>query len=199
MALHAMWVHGSMARAETVVDGSRVTGVVHGSGIVFSGDRVYVTQAVTGAATIGPFDPADPFHHSQKGYWFHFAVPAPVIVGGRARTKLQTVFVLWQASPGVEVWAVQVFDGINRIASLPAGRMTETSSHRAPSRPLTGIYRRPEDPDVGRCVEDLIDGFTRFPIDGQKIYWGLDIAVAAAFTQNGSITFYSAGADFDVV
>lgn len=191
-----MWVHGSTARPESIVSGRSITGVVRGWGTVFTGQRVLVTGA-GGSLTTGPFHAEDPFHHSQKGYWFHFAVPTPVIIAGQ-RSRLQRVFVLWEAGPGVEVWAVHVYDGINRIAALPANRMTEISAGWvAPSNLPTGRYVS-MDAAGARCLEHLVDGVSRFEIPEQPICWGVGISVAAAFRQDGTITFFSAGADFDV-
>jgi hypothetical protein len=132
-----------------------------------------------GASTIGPFDPADPYRDNQKGYWFHFSIPTPVIVFD-VRSKLLRVFVLWDASDHVSVDVVHVYDGPSRIAVF--GVNPASGSHCGAG---------------GHA--DLVDGVTKFDLSpAPDVLWGIGVSVGVSFQQDGDITFCSAGADFEV-
>src|SRR5256885_1624959 len=103
MALQAMWVHGTTARPQWV-DNLDINGLPRGWS--YRGKNA-LTSGFGGSRTTGPLHPATPFEYSQKGCWFHFAIPTPVIVAGR-RTSLQRVFMLWEARRGVAPVAVHV-------------------------------------------------------------------------------------------
>jgi hypothetical protein len=194
MALHAMWVHGTTVRPEWVHDNllqvrggtwdsgeasrdvpwSDVNGLPRGWGTTFRGKRAF-----SGGLAIGPFDPADPFRHNQKGYWFHFAIPTPVWVASR-KSYLSRIYVLRETSPGVQVSCVHIYDGLNRIATLAA--------HDPNAQP------------TGRNGGgDLVEGVSMFTLPTPyPVLWAVGISVAVAFINDGDITFFSAGADFEV-
>jgi hypothetical protein len=195
MANHAMWVHGTSVRPEWIHDNlqqvrgatwdsvgadrdvpwSDVNGLPRGWGATFGGKRAFTGGL--GGTTVGPANPANPFIYSQKGYWFHFAIPTPVIVAD-ARSRLLRVFVLWETAPGVEIWAAHIYDGIDRIAALPAIRATLQPTGR-------------------RGATDLVEGVSMFTLPVPHVMrWSVGISVAAAFLEDGNITFFSAGADF---
>jgi hypothetical protein len=92
--------------------------------------------------------------------------------------RIRRVFVLWETSPGVELWAVHIYDGITRIAALPA--------------------IRPASPPTGRNgARDLVEGVSMFTMPvAHEMRWSVGISVAVAFLQDGNITFFSAGAEF---
>jgi hypothetical protein len=192
---HAMWVHGTTVRPQWVGDNlhqvrsdtwdsagqsrdvpwSHVNGVPFGWGATFRGKRA--NTGGLGGTTTGPFNPGNPFQYSQKGYWFHFAIPTPVIVADR-RSTLVSVFVLWEAGSGVEPWAVHVWDGPNLIA---------TFSITDPRRNPTGR----------RGHSDLVEGASQFTLPApRQMMFSVSISVAVAFLSDGDITFFSAGADF---
>lgn len=190
MALHAMWVHGNSVRPEWVGDtlwkvvGGRwdgsvgevgwsdVNGLPRGWGATYRGKRTLSAGNIS-------FDPANPFSSSRKGFWFHFSIPTPVIVSDR-RSRLMRVFVLWSAGEGVTPVAIHVWDGPNRLETLPVTTGT---------RGLTG----------SGGLADLRDGVTRFNLQApREVFWSLGVSVAVAFDRDGDITFVSAGADFDV-
>jgi hypothetical protein len=193
MALHAMWVHGTSVRPEWVHDNlqevngatwdsrnqnravpwSNVNGLPRGWGATFRGKRAFST-GVGGSITITEFHPEEPFPASQKGYWFHFAIPTPVIVEG-IRSQLQRVFVLWEATPNVAVWCVHIYDGINRIATLGTDRTGSGHS------------------------DELVEGVTMFTLPTpHEVQRSIGLSVGVAFIQDGEVTFNSAGADFEV-
>lgn len=132
-----------------------------------------------GSRTTGPFDRENPFRYSLKGYWFHFPIPTPVFAAGRPST-LHRVFVLWKGSSShVSPVVVQVFDGPTRVDALEFA---------------TGPGRSGEG---GRA--DLVDGITRFHLRRpHPPIWGINLAVGVSFREDGDITFYAAGADFDI-
>jgi hypothetical protein len=195
MTLHATWVHGITVRPEWVGDNlqkvhgdrwdgtagdvpwSDVNGLPRGWGVTFRGKHS-LAVGFGGATTTGPFDPGNPFQYSQKGYWFHCAVPTPVVVSDR-RSRLLRVFVLWEAGDGVAPVAVHVYDGLRRVAALPVA---------AGARGL-----------IGRGgLGDLQDGVTRFNLGApHEVLWSVGISVGVSFDREGEITFVSAGADFD--
>lgn len=198
MALHAMWVHGTTVRPEWVHDNlqqvrggtwdsggtardvpwSDVNGLPRGWGTTFRGKRAFA-GGFGGTSTTGPFNAANPFMYSQKGYWFHFAIPTPVIVAG-GRSQLLRVFVLRETSPRVQVWAVHVYDGINQIATV-------------------GLRDPNAQPSGRNGLADLIEGVSMFTLPAPRsVFWSVSISVAVAFLDDGDVTFISAGADFEV-
>jgi hypothetical protein len=197
MALQAMWVHGTTVRPEWVnnfaqvnsdrwdgstgeVSGSEYLGLSRGWGTTYRGRDSRDTGFLgLGAQSIGPFHPETPFEYTQKGYWFHFAIPTPVILNGN-RASLQRVFVLWEARSGVQPAAVHVWDGPSRIAAL-------------------GITRPAADANGTTTTgTNLIDGVSRFNLPSpHSVQFSVGISVAVWFNNDGDITFFSAGADFD--
>lgn len=193
MALHAMWVHGTSVRAEWVGDTmhnvpgdrwdgssgdiawSNVNGLPRGWGTTFRGKRA-VRSGIGGSLSVGPFHPETPFEYSQRGYWFHFAIPTPVIVANN-RARLVRTFVLWETRAGVSPVAVHVYDGASRILATGVTGGPGPASH--PS--------------------DLTPGVTRFDLPAPRsVIFSIGISVAVSFAADGDITFFSAGADFDI-
>jgi hypothetical protein len=191
MALHAMWVHGTSVRAEWVGDTlnnvlgdlwdgssgdvrwSNVNGLPRGWGTTFRGKRAFTGGL--GGSTVGPFHAETPFQYSQKGYWFHFAIPTPVIVADR-RAQLRRVFVLWGTTAGVSPVAVHVFDGANRILT-------------------TGVTGS----GPAMHPRDLTPGVTQFDLSTpHSVIFSIGVSVAVSFAADGDVTFFSAGADFDI-
>ncbi|MDX6671461.1 MAG: hypothetical protein QOI91_1824 [Solirubrobacteraceae bacterium] len=196
MALLAEWVHGTTVRPEWIADnllqvnGTRWDGSVgdvpssdhhglpRGWGATYRGKRAVFT-GLGGSSTTGPFDPRDPFRGSQKGTWFHFAVPTPVLVSG-SRATLQRVFVLWQADAGVKPAVVHVWDGPSLVEPLSVASGARGASG-------TG------------GLGDLVDGSTKFDLSTpHPMLWSVGVSVGVYFENDGDITFFAAGADFEV-
>lgn len=115
--------------------------------------------------------------------WFHVPISTPVIVSG-VRAKLIQVFVMFQcgdpnatfaANAGANVTDVHVWDGPNRI-------------HMFGPFDLFGEHRFKLDTST----------IFKMPVPNQNIFFGLELAVHVNFSQDQTITFASAGADFDV-
>lgn len=195
MTLHASWVHGTTCRSEWVgdnlakVNGTRwdqsagdvnwsdINGLPRGFGMTFRGKNS-MTHGFGGTSTTGPFDAADPFRFSQKGYWFHFGIPTPVISAG-SRARLLRVFTMWDATDGVLPLAMHVWDGPSRVATLPF----------ASGRGRSGLAG----------TGDLVDGITRFNLPApHTVIFGIGLSIGVAFQRDGDITFSTAGADFDI-
>jgi hypothetical protein len=146
-----MWTHGTAARPE------------------WAGGTSHTT---------GPFDPANPFQSSQKGYWFHFALPTPSVIASRP-ARLMRIFLLWEARRGVHPAALHVFDGPGRIATLP---ITHTPD-------ATGTATTGSNP--------AIDGMSRFELTPHTVMLSIGLSVAVACEQDGDVTFFAAGAAYD--
>lgn len=173
----ATWDSGAEIRS---VPWSDVNGLPRGWGATFRGRRA-VLGGFGGSAAAAPFDPADPFRGSRKGCWFHFAVPTPVIVGGRPPSRLTKVFVLWEATGGAQPIAVHAYDAGQRFAPVAVSPL-------APG----------ETAPTGRNGHaDLREGKSMFTLGAHEVKWGVGVSVAVAFPEEGEITFFSVGADFD--
>jgi hypothetical protein len=191
MALHASWVHGNAVRSEWVHDNlqnvsggrwdqtggdvpwSDVNGLPRGWGTTFRGRRAFTGGL--GGTTTGPFDVENPFKYSQKGYWFHFAIPTPVVVAG-GRATLEKVFVLWSSTEGVAPWAIHVWDGAERLPAIEVRAGRGGTSHSDELSPVTAFAVQPPRP----------------------VKYGIGISIAVGFEADGDITFHAAGADFEI-
>jgi hypothetical protein len=90
------------------------------------------------------------------------------------------VFVLWEVTSYVEPWAVHVWDGRTLV------------------HPFSVINPR-LNPTGSRGRADLVDGASRFQLPvPHEIIFSLVISIGVAFINDGNITFFSAGADFDL-
>lgn len=197
MALHAVWVHGTSVRPQWVgpnlkkvegfrwdgsigeVDGTEINGLPQGWGTTFRANRSLVVGP-GGALATGPFDVENPFlSGSQKGYWFHFPIPAPVVVAGRRSTLLR-VFLFWETRGRVAPVAIHVYDGLQRIDALPVDAS------------VPGLLGR-------EGLEDLKEGITMFTLrTPHEMFWSLGLSIGVSFFEDGEVTFVAAGADFDV-
>jgi hypothetical protein len=86
------------------------------------------------------------------------------------------VFVLWGTTAGVSPVAVHVFDGANRIHTTGVtGSGPATHSN------------------------DLTPGVTQFDLSTpHSVIFSIGISVAVSFSADGDVTFFSAGADFEI-
>ncbi len=185
MALHAVWVHGNVARAQWVgdapimqvqdrrFDGSvggvpwtDIVGLPQGPRMIFRGRDL---STGFGGSRVVP----------QRTIFFHFPLPTPVIVRDQ-RARLLRVFVLWKADPSIALQSVNVFDG-------PRGVPVDFSTPVGPGRDGTGGFA------------DLIPGTTAFEVPSRpEVLFGIGISLGFGFGAEGNVTFTAAGADFDV-
>jgi hypothetical protein len=115
--------------------------------------------------------------------WFHVPIATPVIVAD-TRAKLVQVFVMFKCGSAAAVTAnnanlagcnvtdVHVWDGPNRINTF--GPFKLFGEHRFRFGTST-THKLPTPKDI---------------------FWGVELAVHVSFTQDESITFAAAGADF---
>ena len=187
LALFASWVHGNAARPQWLGDkiqqvqgdrwdqstgsiaNSELNGLPSGAGVTYQLGASQTTE-IAGSLTVAPFDPANPFQGSLKGYWFHFPIPTPVIVANR-RAVLLRAFVLWTASDGVAPAAIHLWDAASRIA-------------------VFGVAPHPGG------TTDMVPNVTRFDLaTPHPILFGVSVSVAVSAQRDGTLTFVSAGID----
>ncbi len=160
MALQAMWVHGHNAFIEFQPrgrDSQDISGIpwTAPNGLRLGKGVVYRCQ-------------------DHSSYWFHFAIPTPVIKDGN-RAKFLRAFVLYLADPGVTLGSVHVWDGANRIFNRDG--LAVGGDHSA----------APLENDINMFVLPKIE-----------VFYGVGISVLFNFTDAASVTLYSAGIDFDI-
>lgn len=114
--------------------------------------------------------------------WFHVPIATPVIIAG-TRAKLTQVWVMFQCgdpaatiaqNAGANLTDVHVWDGPNRIQKF--GGVKLFGEHRFKLNDTNVLHKLPA------------------PID---IFFGVEIAVHIVFSKDQTVTFASAGADFD--
>lgn len=142
----AMWVHGTAVQAER--EGYHVNRRRPGWGARFAG-------------------------HGKD--WFHFAVPTPVIFGGK-NSDLNKAFVLYRTTMSARIVAVHLYDGRTQFKTLD-------------NLNLSGAH------------DTALDDDNTFLVSPVHVKWGLGISVLVDFgdsTPQGvpQIEFASAGADF---
>src|SRR5574337_518077 len=173
----AQWVGDKIQQAQAErphgssgpIANSDVNGLPSGGGVTYQLGSSQAT-GIGGSLTTAPFDPADPFQGSLKGYWFHFPISTPVIVSDR-RAALLRAFVLWTASDGVAPVAVHLWDANSRIA-------------------VFGVAPHPGG------TTDMVQGVTRFDLAApHPVVFGIGVSVAVAAQRDGTVTFVSAGLD----
>lgn len=101
MALQSSWVHGHSANIELNDRG-------RGPGEDIGGRQWTAIEGLR----VGPG--VEYRCQDDSAYWFHFAIPTPVIVDG-VRARLRKSLVLFTAGAGVTLSAVHVWDGPNRV------------------------------------------------------------------------------------
>jgi hypothetical protein len=113
---------------------------------------------------------------------FYFAIPIPTVVLG-TRANLVRVFLMYDFDSGAAIREVAIFDGPNELSRTEVSR----------------IACGPGYDGVPDPTHDLEEGVNVFPISGTPmVYWGICAVVSVRFTQNATIRFTAAGADFDV-
>jgi hypothetical protein len=114
--------------------------------------------------------------------WFHAPIATPVIING-ARAALERVFVMFQCGDpaaqiatkaGANITDIHVWDGAKRIKTF-SGFM------------LFGDHRTQFDTSTKH----------EMGTPAPQIFYGVEIAVHVKFSQDQTVTFVSAGADFN--
>jgi hypothetical protein len=158
MALQAMWVHGHSANIElnnfgrgpgediggrqwTAVEGFRI-----GRGVEFR-------------------------CQDNSDYWFHFAIPTPVIDDG-VRARLRRVMLLFTAGTAVTLSSVHVWDGPTPVFAQ------------------NGLA-------IGGANLSLIDGRNSFALPNREVLWGIGVSVLFHFADPGNVILHTAGVDFE--
>jgi hypothetical protein len=112
---------------------------------------------------------------------FLVPIPTPVILHNGNRVTPRRVFVLFNASQGVEITRVIVNDGPSNIYDNTL------------TTPVSGQH------DGKNGLADLKENVTQFTLPGSpsSVNFGINIAVRVKFNATGTILFTGAGADFD--
>ena len=122
--------------------------------------------------------------HGKAGTdnWFHVPISTPVIIAG-TRAKLTQVWVMFNCgdlmatianNAGANITDIHVWDGANRIQKFGGFKLFGKHNHNLVDTNV--LHKLPA------------------PID---IFFGVEIAVHVSFSQDQTVTFFSAGADFD--
>lgn len=158
MAIQAMWVHGHSAQIElneqrrgtgediAGIAGSAIVGRRMGWGVQFA-------------------------CQDYSDYWFHFAIPTPVIADG-VRARFRRAMLLFESPLHVTLAGIHVWDGPNRI------------------------FRR-DDLAVGGVNRSLVNDKNSFSLPQNEVFWGVGISVRFHFSDPGIVTLHTAGVDFD--
>lgn len=158
MSLQAMWVHGHSANIELNTLGrgggediggvgwSALLGVRRGNGVEYR-------------------------CQDNSDYWFHLAVPTPVIDHGK-NVRLRRVMALFTCGTAVSLSSVHVWDGPNRVFTRD------------------GLA-------IGGVNLALVDGSNSFALQDLGVSWGIGISLLFHFADPGSVTLHTAGIDFE--
>jgi hypothetical protein len=159
MALQAMWVHGHSA---TIQLGSLGRGA--GEDV---GGRDWTS-------IIGwRIPPGVEFKcQNNSHYWFHFAIPTPVIKDG-VRSHLRRVMLLFRAGPETFLQSVHVWDGGERV--FVQDDLSVNGHHDGALEP----------------------GVNSFALPDREVFWGIGISVLFFFNEPGTVVLVSAGVDFE--
>jgi hypothetical protein len=139
-----------------------------------------------------------------KEVMFHFPVPTPPYnisdsIPAHERARLTRAFVLWRADGGTRVWHIDGWDGA-RAQLVNADVIDEDMHVPGADGIFDGSGTQPgSDPklvDDVNSFSPLSEGDNKFP----RVFYGLTLSVRVKFSpdnDNGTITFTSAGADFE--
>lgn len=172
MALQAMWVHGHSANIE-------LTGSVRNNPLDNIGFKFDI-NAFGGSVTGLPWTfllglrvgwGVEYRGQANADYWFHFAIPTPVIDDG-VRSRFRRAMVLFTAGTGVALSSVQVWDGPNRVA-------------------------RRDGLAIGGSNVSLLNERNSFALPDREVFWGVGISVLFHFADANTVTLHAAGIDFE--
>jgi hypothetical protein len=158
MALQAMWVHGHSATIELNTLG-------RGAGEDIGGRQWTAVEGLRVGWGV-QYRCQD-----NSDYWFHFAIPTPVIDDG-VRARLRRVLVLFTADTGVTLSSVHVWDGPTRVFTRD------------------GLA-------IGGANVSLVDDRNSFALPDREVLWGIGISTLFHFADPGNVTLHTAGIDFE--
>lgn len=158
MTMQAMWVHGNSASIQ-------LNGFGRGPGEDINGLSWTAVEGLRLGWGV-QYRCQD-----NSGYWFHFAIPTPVILNG-VHAHLRRVMVLFTADPGVTLGSVHVWDGPSRVFAQDALA-------------------------IGGANLGLIPGRNSFDIPDRSVNWGIGISMLFNFADPGSVTLHTAGVDLE--
>jgi hypothetical protein len=152
---------------------------VHGQAVVPNVPYDEQGNPLAGYIGSGSSDGAEFRGLASAQAWFHFPIATPVIHNG-VRIRLVKAFVLFRSDPSVLITEVHIWDGPRRIDAF------------SPLDGVTGVH------DGSRLLADLVPNVTMWTVAATpEIFWGVCVSVRVHFNQEGSITFTTAGLDFD--
>ena len=158
MSLQAMWVHGNSADIE-------LNKLGRGSGEDIDGRNWTAIEGLRRGWGV------EYRCQDNSNYWFHFAIPTPVIDDG-VRARLRQVMLLFTAGVGVTLSSVHVWDGPNRVLEL------------------NGLA-------IGGANLSLIDGRSSFALPNNEVRWGIGVSVQFHFADPGNVILHTAGVNFE--
>lgn len=170
MALQAMWAHGHSATIELNKRGRGGVGFDAFKGGPQPGEDV---NGIPWTAQVGLRVGWGVQYCCQDNsyYWFHFAIPTPVIKDN-VRARFRQAMILYTAGNGVTLNAFHVWDGPNRVFARD------------------GLV-------VGGANLSLINEKNSFRLPDQEVFWGVGISVLFYFADRGDVTLHTAGIDFE--
>jgi hypothetical protein len=176
MSLCSSWIHG--IAAQLAITDSRVVGPDQNPALLFGNNATDPTETNPAVSYC-----AKRFHREKDTTeTFYFAIPTPTVVLG-TRANVVRVFLMYDFDPGASIREIAIFDGPNELCRTEVSRVACGPGY-------DGV------PDP---THDLEKGVNLFPISGTPmVYWGICAVVSVRFTQNATIRFTAAGADFDV-
>ncbi|MCA1991727.1 MAG: hypothetical protein LDL41_06735, partial [Coleofasciculus sp. S288] len=107
----------------------------------------------------------------NSNYWFHFAIPTPVIDDGEP-ANLRRATVLFTADTGVTLSSLHVWDGWERVFNRD------------------GLA-------IGGANVTPVDGRNSFSLPDRRVSWGVGISVLFHFADPGNVTLHAAGVEFE--
>ena len=176
MPLCSSWIQG--VAVQLAVKDARATGQNENSALLFGHSATDPTESNPAVAYC-----AKRFHREKDTTeTFYFAIPTPTVMLG-TRANVVRVFLMYDFDTGTSIRELIIFDGPNELCRTEVSRVACGPGY-------DGV------PDP---THDLEKGVNMFPVPGTPlVYCGICIVVSVNFTQNATIRFTAAGADFDV-
>jgi hypothetical protein len=176
MSLCSSWIHG--IAAQLAITDSRVVDHDQKAAVLFGNNATNPTESNPAVAYC-----AKRFHREKDTTeTFYFAIPTPTVVLG-TRANVLRLFLMYDFDPGASIRQLVIFDGPNELCRTEVARVACGPGY-------DGV------PDP---THDLEKGVNVFSVPGTPlVYWGICVVVSVSFTQNATIRFTAAGADFDV-
>jgi hypothetical protein len=176
MSLCSSWIHG--VAVQLAVRDSQLIGHEQTPGFPFGQNATDPTDSNPAVAYC-----AKRFQGKKDSTeTFYVVIPTQAVVLGN-RSNVVRVFLMYDFDPGSSIRELVIFDGPNELCRTEVSR---------------AVYGPGYD-GVPDPTHDLETGVNVFPVPGTPlVYWGICVVVSVSFTQNATIRFTAAGADFDV-